>query len=118
MANVEKTEWGTSVEIIHDVFQDGVYIDSAGVNTIKPYELIPIHPHYDNNEEYIPQTEGIKIIVLPAEEADMSDAEVLKSFQAVESIQIGEVITCHKGEAHALYNNSMNNGVCVFMKYQ
>lgn len=119
MANSVELSWGTSIEIIEDVTEmQGRQVHSAGVNLIKPYEMIPLHSHFDDDEEYIPQIDGLKIIVMPADEAERkSTDEVLEMFINADNVAIGEVVTCHKGEAHALYNDSDEYAPCVFIKY-
>lgn len=119
MTKLEKTEWGHSTEIIENVTQDGRRIDSAGVNVIRQHEMVELHIHNENNEEYVPQTEGLKIVVVLAEEADKISEEELKDmFEKAEPIPVGEVVTCHRGEAHALYNSTEYDGAWVYIKYQ
>jgi len=119
MANSVELSWGTSIEIIENVTEmQGRKVHSAGVNFIKPYEMIPLHPHFNDNEEYIPQTEGMRIVVMSADEAEAIDTdELLERFIDAEEAEVGEVVTCHKSEFHTLYNYSNDYAICVFMKY-
>lgn len=120
MANVEVMSWGKSVEIVQNVTQDnGRRINSGGYNEINPYGVIPLHVHENDNEEYIPQTEGMKIIVVAKDEADqLTEGQIFEKLGEVEAAEIGDVVTCHKGEAHALYNESSETGRFVFIKYE
>lgn len=119
MTNVVTTSWGKSVEIVQDATQDdGRRIHSGGYNEVNPYGMIPLHIHDDDNEEYIPQTEGMKIIVLSKKEAgNLTESKICEMLEDSEEAEIGDVITCHKGEAHALYNDSDKTGRFVFIKY-
>lgn len=119
MTNVVTTSWGKSVEIVQDATQDnGRRIHSGGYNEVNSCGVIPIHVHENENEEYVPQNEGMKILVLSKEEAEqLTDDQIFQKLSEIEAAEVGEVITCHKGEAHALYNASNETGWVVFIKY-
>lgn len=120
MTNVVTKSWGKSVEILQDATQDnGRRITCAGYNEVNPYGVIKLHVHEKDNEEYVPQNEGMKIIVMSEEEAaQLTEAKLCEMLEDAEEAAVGDVITCHKGEAHALYNDSDKTGRLVFIKYE
>lgn len=121
MANFETTEWGRSLAIVRDCTdQNGNLMNVVGVNYIDQYETVELHTHDDGiEEEYIPQTENLKIIVLPADMMEtITDDELMDMFVKSKPVPVGEIIMCHKGEAHALYNDSATEGEWIFIKYQ
>lgn len=115
----EKTPWGRSIEIlVGPKEEDGRTIESAGANYIEPKQMIPLHLHEENNEEYIPQTEGLKILVVSKEEMEnMTALQIIDALHGLSPAEIGDVVTCPKGYAHALYNSSDSVGSFVFIKY-
>lgn len=115
----EKTPWGRSIEILEGPKEEGGRtIESAGVNYIAPKQMIPLHLHEENSEEYIPQTEGLKILVVSKEDMEkLTDLQIVDALHGWPVSEIGDVVTCHKGSAHALYNSSGSVGSFVFIKY-
>ncbi len=116
---IEKTPWGRSIEIlVGPKEEDGRTIESAGVNYIAPKQMIPLHLHEENSEEYIPQTEGLKILMVSKEEMEKrTEFQTVDALQICRPTEIGTVVTCPKGSAHMLYNSSNNEGSFVFIKY-
>lgn len=116
---IEKMPWGRSIEILEGPkTEEGRTIESAGVNYIAPGQMIMLHLHTENNEDYIPQTEGLRILVVSEKESKkMNVAEAVCAVRAMTASEIGDVITCPKGHAHALYNSSNTEGSFVFIKY-
>lgn len=115
----ETTPWGRSVEILTEPQQEeGRTIESAGVNFIEPGAMIPLHVHDGDTEDYIPQTEGLRILVVSKKEAQkMSEDEAAHAVKTALSSEIGDVVTCPNGYAHALFNSSATQGAFVFIKY-
>ncbi len=116
---IEQMPWGRSIEILEGPKQEaGRTVESAGVNFIEPGQMIPLHVHDGDTEDYIPQTEGLKILVVNRKQFDtMSENEVAEALNALEPAEIGDVITCPNGYAHALFNSSTTQGAFVFEKY-
>ena len=116
---IEQTAWGRSIEILKGPKQEeGRTIESAGVNFIEPGQIIPLHVHTENTEDYIPQTEGLRILVVNKEEAmKMSEEEAVHAVKVMLSSKVNDVITCHSGYAHALFNSATTQGAFVFIKY-
>lgn len=115
----EKTPWGRSIEILEGPKEEnGRTIESAGANYIDPKQMITLHLHEENNEEYIPQTDGLKILVVSKEEMEeMTDLQIVDALHSLSTSEVGDVVTCPKGYAHALYNSSNSVGSFVFIKY-
>ena len=115
----EQMPWGRSIEILEGPKEEeGRTVESAGVNFIEPGQWIPLHVHLDQSEDYIPQTDGLKVLVVPKELAmKMSADESIDAVKAMPVAEIGDVITCSKGNAHMLYNSSTEQGAFVFIKY-
>lgn len=119
MTNFEATKWGRSLPVVRDVStQDGKVITIAGVNYIDPKGLIPLHTHEGIKEEYIPQTDGLRIVVIPDDMVGMAEDELLEMLKRSEPIPVGEAVMCGNGFAHALYNDTDKEGACTFIKYQ
>lgn len=98
--------WGHSEVEFQGMEREGArMLYEYGVNYIRPGALIDLHVHKKDSEDYIPLTEGIKIIVLTEEEAEsMMMPDVLKLLMKAEPAEIGKVVKCPKGHAHALYS--------------
>ena len=117
MNRVENQNWGQTTETFRGLTnEDGKNVYSKGTNQINPYGMIPIHFHNEDNEDYIPITSGIKIVVISQQEPEKI-AKVRKLLIKSKSIKIGETVTCPKGDAHALYNASDKVGLVDFIKY-
>lgn len=116
---IEKTPWGRSIEILEGPKEEeGRTIEHAGVNFIEPGQLIPLHVHDGDTEDYIPQTEGLRILVVSKKEAQqMSTEETVQAVKAEKPSKINDVITCPNGYAHALFNSSETQGAFLFIKY-
>lgn len=117
MNRVEKQNWGQITETFRGLKnEDGKQVFSKGTNQINPYGMIPIHFHNEDNEDYIPITAGIKIVVISQEESEKM-TKIRKLLIKSESVKIGETVPCPKGYAHALYNASDKVGLVDFVKY-
>lgn len=116
---IEKMPWGRSIEILEGPkAEEGRTVESAGVNFIEPGQMIPFHLHDGITEDYIPQTEGLRIIVLSKKEAtELSADEIIEKVKSAVPSEIGDVVTCPNGYGHALFNSSSTQGAFVFEKY-
>ena len=120
MVNVEqKLDWGRSTTTFSGLKKvEERRVHSEGINEICPKRMITLHQHQYDNEEYTILTEGLKVIVIPSEEAKkLKNEEVLKLLKEQKSLSVGEKIVCPKRYAHALYNSSNNIGRFEFCKY-
>lgn len=119
MATVKKLDWGKS-HITFDGLKSvgGKRIHSEGLNIVNPHQMIPLHQHIDDAEEYTTLSTGLKIIVIPAENLEnLNDEEVLNMLKKQKRLLVGERVVCPKGYAHALYNASSTIGRFNFCKY-
>ena len=62
--------------------------------------------YYD--EEYEPTQEEME---------EMADLQIVDALHSLSTSEVGDVVTCPKGYAHALYNSSNSVGSFVFIKY-
>lgn len=121
MANFEETLWGRSLPLLDEgpVENPKEVVYSAGVNELYPHCIIPLHLHLEDREEYIPQTGGLKVLVLTQEEAEtLSGDEMMERLRNLETCEKYDVVNCKKGYAHMAYNDSDEVTTFIFRKYK
>ena len=92
MANVEqKLDWGRSTTTFSGLKKvEERRVHSEGINEICPKRMITLHQHQYDNEEYTILTEGLKVIIIPSEEAKkLKNEEVLKLLKEQKSLSVG-----------------------------
>lgn len=120
MAKKVEQEWGVSQITFCDgiKLQENRHIHTEGINLIKPHEMILPHLHFSDNEMYKTLSSGMKVLVLPIEEAvKMSIADIILLLKKQKRLVVGAEVICTRGHVHALYNAASTVGKVEFCKY-